>query len=154
MGRMRDSDSRCTKPNDPPLEWRFARIPGESTVKEEIHACLAALTEADRQLHLAAVLATMRAAAAGTLWPRTGVRCVSQEPIFELRWNEDGRLWRLYEGEPRTEPNLLVALRFHEKRIDDDDRLTRSLQDDEIALAERRYGVGIATRWGESRAYR
>lgn len=150
MGRMRDSDSRCTKPRELPLDWRFARIPGESTAKEEIHDCLADLTETDRQLHLAAVRGTMRAAAAGTLWPRTGVRCVSHEPVFELRWNENGRLWRLYEGEPQAEPNLLVALRFHEKQIDHDARLTRSLQDDEIGVAERRYAAGIATRWGES----
>ncbi|WP_410783069.1 hypothetical protein [Leifsonia sp. SIMBA_070] len=118
-------------------------------VPNEIREALSDMSQPDRELHFAAIRYVMREATYGRLYPRRGVRCVSRQPIFELRWEISGRLWRLYEGEPVFEPNLLIALRFHEKDVStNDDELIRSRQDDEIGIAEDRYGRGLPSRWG------
>lgn len=135
------------------MDWQFCIVDGIPAVPSELRAALAGLTEVDRQLHLAAIRNTMREASFGRLFPRRGVRCVSQDPIFELRWDVDGRLWRLYEGEPAIEPNVLVALRFHEKDVtSNDDEEIHALQDEQIAIAEDRYRRGLPSRWGRFRA--
>ena len=106
-------------------------------------------TVVDRQLLFAAFQDKMGQASKGLLEFPTDVVESRQDPVvWEIRWEIERKIYRLYFGEPTHDLTLLVALLFHCKG----ERGRRVLSShDQTQLHKRaatRFHKGIASNWG------
>lgn len=75
--------------------------------------------------------------------------CATQPDIWELRWNMNGDLYRLYYSEDGTRNPEFVALSFKKKNTKGVDSDTiRSNQNSMIADAQNRFDAYKEMRWG------
>ena len=105
-------------------------------------------------------------AARGELEPVDEVKGVDEEnpvPLYEIRWQnvavtdqspDDPSQQihsevqvRMYHSEPDVLPHHFIGHHVHEKNVADGVDVYQ-LQDDEIAVARRKYDAGEATTWG------
>lgn len=68
--------------------------------------------------------------------------------LREIRFQFPSGPYRLYFAEPEDEPNLLLALHCHRKRVDLPENLLRDDQSAHMRLARDRLLNGRASHWG------
>jgi hypothetical protein len=86
------------------------------------------------------VEARLLRAAAGELDRPVELCPIRDQPeLWEIRWQFEARPFRLYYAEPENEPETLLALRFHWKKINGSAPEIDLAQDAEIDLAAQRY---------------
>ena len=140
--------SRTARPEGAPYVWHELVLrDGERVVENELDECLqlGCKTQSDYDLCAEQVEARKRRAAQGRLVPveraeeeATEVR--SQPLLWEIRWDFSGRLLRLYHAEPRREPAMLLAAKYHWKDTSGPSQAAiDAAQDTEMAEAARRY---------------
>jgi hypothetical protein len=106
-------------------------------------------TDVDKQLLLAALRDKMLQASNGLLEFPADVDESKQDPVvWELRWEIEGMLYRLYFGEPAHDLSLLVALLFHYKGERGRKVMSSSEQTQLHKHAVKRYHEGKASNWG------
>jgi hypothetical protein len=143
--------SRCTQPQSVPLDWLLARDrPGEHPfVIAEMSSTFEGRPAVDKQLLFAALNDRMLQASNGLLEFPADVDESRQDPVvWELRWEVDDMLCRLYFGEPAHDLTLLVALLFHHKGERGRKVMSSSEQTQLHKQAAKRYHEGKASNWG------
>jgi len=137
-----EEKSRCEVPRETPLDWLYFRKSEDDTpeVLREMAQVFSGLTDVAKVALYAEFNDTMRLAAMGELnrGDFVDVAKVFVAPeLWELRWDTDGVLYRLYHAEPPRNNDVLAALRFHTKgpeMFDDSDA-----QRAEMLIAAARY---------------
>jgi len=106
-------------------------------------------TEVDKHLLFAAFRDKMSEASKGSLKFPVDVDESRQDPlVWELRWEVDRRIYRLYFGEPANDLTLLVALLFHYKGERGRKVLSSNDQTHLHKRAAMRYHKGKVSNWG------
>lgn len=142
----RSGDSRCCRPNNPPLEWvEFSDPEHEGMV--ELAAWLNSLHPWARDNEIGRVEALMERAARGQLF-ESGNRALetikpirTNPDIWELRHKALSKALRFYHGEPAAHPMALIALHRHIKVSDEQ-------QQQHVEFASNRYISGAGSQWG------
>lgn len=138
--------SRTTDPSGAPYHWESYATRTARVVENELDDALqgGCRTQAEYELFKEAVLERLDRAAQGGLGvddepAPSPVR--SQPSLWELRWSfADDRNLRLYHGEPDGSPDLLLALKYHWKRLKGlSPAEIESAQDAEMADAAARF---------------
>jgi len=144
------SASRCETPRVTPLDWHyFHTADGIRVVAAEIVHCFEGLAPAEKKMRQVELRERLADAASGTLICGDKLDAVwSQPDLWEIRWQFDGAPWRMYHAEPIGEPNILLALKFHEKSIVGSQSRIRREQNREMQNAAVRYSAGQSYRWG------
>ncbi len=140
---MPQRSSRTTDPTSAPYAWEdHVERDGERVAENDLDACLqeGCRTQADYDMCVAEVEVRKRRAAAGKLHPPDELKPVRTEPLlWEVRWDFDGRLLRLYHAEPRKAPKTLLALLYHWKRDQGTPTEIDDAQEAEMVRAGDRY---------------
>ncbi len=143
--------SRCTQPRSTPLTWIFAceARGDQSFVIAEMSRAFVGLTDVDKHLLVAAFRDKILQASKGLLQFPADVVDSRQDPVvWELRWEIDRSIYRLYFGEPAHDLTLLVALLFHYKGESGRKVLSSNDQTYLHQRAAMRYHKGKASNWG------
>jgi len=144
------SMSRCETLRITPLDWHyFHAADGTKVVTAEIVRCFDGLAPAEKTMRQVELRERLADAANGTLTRGDKLDKVGSQPdLWEIRWQFNGAPWRMYHAEPIREPNMLLALKFHEKRIMGTQFCIRQEQNREMQDAAVRYRAGQSYRWG------
>ena len=143
--------SRCTQPREQPLTWIYYKG-NDGDLIEEIRNVVDDLAlPTDRELVLGLVSEKNELAASGDLADSDDIKPVSFDPeVWELRYEFNGLLYRLYFAEPYTHPHHLVALKFHVKTVDEAEQEIKDAQSAEMAAACIRFNAGEKNNWGSA----
>ncbi|MEF2977280.1 hypothetical protein [Subtercola sp. YIM 133946] len=115
----------------------------------EMAAVFEGLTNIQKHALYAEISSVMQLAQEGGLTPQDEVKKIAQDPVlWELRWNVDGKQYRLYHAEPSSDLSILVSLRFHLKDTSGDPLSVTARQNGEIQRAILRYHDPDNTLWG------
>lgn len=135
--------SRTSQAAGAPFVWQdYVEPGGERLAENELDECLqrGCRTQADYDMCVEEVAARKRRASAGRLQPPHAATPVRIVPLlWEIRWDFDGRLLRLYHAEPRRAPQVLLALLYHWKDTSGSQAAIDAAQDAEMLRAGDRY---------------
>jgi hypothetical protein len=142
--------SRCCQENDPPLEVHyFQDQQGCEVVRAEVIAVFNALDQPEKIARYAEYKQRLSAACRGVLQFDEEIKPIHRVPdLWELKWSHADAEYRLYFGEPPSQPGVLVLLHFHVKEIHNTVEQTNAAQDLHINMAARRFALGTAYNWG------
>lgn len=135
-------------PRDAPLEWLLARGDGFSVI-DEIHGVLGNVPQFEREMRTEELYAVLERARMGRLTEGDLLQPVRLDPVvWELRFSFTAGVYRLYFGEPQSDTEALVGLRFHLKKLEGTAEEIQAAQDIEMELASERLSTGESNRWG------
>jgi len=142
--------SRCESARSVPLDWHnYQATDRTQVVAAEIDQCYVGLTPIEKVMRQVELRERLVDAASGTLTRGSKLKKVRSQPdLWEIRWKFDGVPWRMYHAEPPSEPNLLLALKFHRKVVSGTQFSIRRKQNRQMSEAAERYKSGQGYRWG------
>ena len=135
--------SRCCDPAGAPFHWDdYQERDGTRAVENELDDALQddCETQYEYELRRGEIEALKARASAGELSSEDEIVPVRRHPLlWELRWEFGGRPFRLYHGEPKVYPRLLLALRYHWKRTDESQDEIEARQEEHMDVAAGRH---------------
>lgn len=133
------------------MTWVDFQDPTNTATKQALSKILE-LPLVDQQLLIGQIVALNARAANGNVpfGDDRILRPIRVDPdIYELKWSHGGLLFRQYHGEPKSLPDTLIQLHFHEKDVSSgNDTIIEHLQDLQISQARLRYSAGETNSWG------
>lgn len=135
-------------PREVALEWLLARGDDFSVI-DEIYGVLSNVPQFEREMRTEELYAVLERARMGRLTEGDLLQPVRLDPVvWELRFSFTAGVYRLYFGEPQSNAEVLVGLRFHLKDLEGTEEDIRAAQESEMELASERLSTGENDRWG------